>query len=156
MSRSSALDLPAAPGNDDDEMECDDGAPLIILCDEIVQLINRTNSADGPYNSAETAQASEAQILAAYQNQARIIDRLERLAEVVTDRSATSSGEVAAKVCAFNALTSLVSWDPQDLHSFYASINCDRKQLDSVSYTLSAPWPGWLLRKFSSYPRIWR
>ncbi len=157
MSQTSALDLPTASGSANADAACDDVAPLANLCDEIVQLINRTNSSDSPYNQAEIAQASETQILAAYQNQVEIIDRLERLAEVVTDRSATSLGEVAAKVRAFNALTSLVSWDPHDLRSLYASMDRDRKQLNSASYSFPPPrpaWPGWLLRKFGGYPRV--
>lgn len=159
MSQTSALDLLTAGGSANADAACDDVVPLTNLCDEIVQLINRSNSSDGPYNQAEVAQASEAQILAAYQNQVEIIDRLERLTEIVTDRSATSLGEVAAKIRAFNALTSLVSWDPDDLRSLYASINQDREQLNSAFYSFPPPhpaWPGWLLRKFGGYPRISR
>lgn len=156
MSQLGALDLSVTTGDFDTEGACDDVAPFSELCDQIVQLINRTNSSDGPYNKAEAMQASDAQTLLAYQNQAETIDLLESWAEIITDRSATSLVELDAKIRAFDALTSLVSWDSQDLDLLYASINRDRKQLSSAFHNLFLPrpaWPGWLLRGFGGYPR---
>ena len=159
MSKLGALDLSVTTGDFDTEGACDDVAPFSDLCDKIVRLISRTNSLDGPYNKAEAMQAPDAQILLAYQYQAETIDLLEALAEFVTDRSATSLIELDAKIRAFDALTSLVSWDPQDLDLLYASINRDRKQLSSAFPSLflsRSTWPGWLLRGFGGYPRSLR
>jgi hypothetical protein len=118
-----------------------------------VAAINDINSPDGPLNRAEAGRASEAVIEEARQNQAAIIDRLERLAAVIPKRAAVSEDELAAKVRALDALTSVASWDRESLRALRVSIGRDSREITRHYKELSSPRPhrpSWGTRRYGS------
>lgn len=134
-------------------------APLVAVCDELVGLLERINSADGPYNRAEAGQLPEEDLQAAYRRQVEMIDRLECLSRQISSRVGASEAEVDAKVRALDALTSVASWDRESLRVLRVSIERDREHLKQGSHEVSPPPPpqkGWLLQRFSRYARARR
>jgi hypothetical protein len=94
---------------------------------------------------------SEAAIEEAHQQQAGIIDRLECLAAVIPERVATSEDELAAKVRALDALTSVASWDRESLRVLRVSIGRDCGAMASKEVSPPrAHRPSWWTRRYGS------
>ena len=157
MSEMSTCSEIAAYMNDDDEWERDKVTPIAILCDEVVALIARSDSPEGPYNQAEALPMSEVEIQAAYERQGGIICRLERLSTTLPNRVAASKAERAAKCRALDAYTSLVSWDRELLRVLRVSIDRDLEYLTPASSELLpplSPRQNWLVRRLGTYTRV--
>ncbi len=134
-------------------------APLLAACDELVGLLERINSTDGPYNRAEARQMADEDLQAAYRRQVEMIDRLECLSRQISTRVGASEAEVRAKVRALDALTSVASWDRESLRVLRVSIERDREHLKQGSHEVSSPRPpqkSSLLQRFSRYARATR
>lgn len=150
-SQLSKPDVAPIPATKDDVAA--DDASIVSLCDEVVAAITNINSPDGPLNRAEAGRVSEAAIEEARQQQAGIIDRLECLAAVIPERVAISEDEVAAKVRALDALTSVASWDRESLRVLRVSIGRDCGEMAMASKEVSPPRPhrpSWGTRRYGS------
>ena len=142
--------------NDDNESERDNMTRIAILCDEVVALIARSDSPEGPYNQAEALPLSEVEIQLAYERQDGIICRLEHLSRILPSRTAASEAERAAKCRALDAFTSLVSWDWELLRVLRVSIDRDLEYLTQAPHELSlphSPRQNWLARRLGNYTR---
>jgi len=144
-------DVAPIPATKDDGAA--DDASIVSLCDEVVAAITNINSPDGPVNRAEAVCESDAAIEEARQHQAGIIDRLECLAAVIPDRVAVSEDELAAKVRALDALTSVASWDRESLRTLRVSIGRDCERMTKHFKEVSSPRPhrsSWGTRRYGS------
>jgi hypothetical protein len=127
---------------------CGYATSLLGDCDELVGLIAKSNSPDGPYNSVEARNGSEADFALAHREQAAMINRVEYLAAQITDRAATSDDEIEAKVHALDALAAVASWERDSLRTLRVSIDRDRAEVKKAlhPHLVARSRPGWLSR----------
>jgi hypothetical protein len=135
---------------------CGYDTSLLGDCDELVGLIAKSNSPDGPYNSVEARNGSEADFAVARRQQAAIINRVEYLAVQITDRAATSDDEIEGKIHALDALTSVASWERDSLWTLRVSIDRDRAEVTKALHLplVARAQPGWLSRCFGLSARL--
>ena len=129
---------------------------LLSDCDELVGLIAKSNSPEGPYNSVEVRAGSEADFADAYLQQTELINRLECLAEQITGRAAATEVELEAKIRALDELAGVASWERDSLRALRRSVDRDRAE---VTKTLNLPLVshsrlGWISRCFGLSPRF--
>ncbi len=135
---------------------CGYDTSLLGDCDELVGLIAKSNSPDGPYNSVEARNGSEADFAVARRQQAAIINRVEYLAGQIADRAATSDGEIEGKIHALDALTAVASWERDSLWTLRVSIDRDRAEVTKALHLplVARAQPGWLSRCFGLSARL--
>ena len=156
MSQGKSSGVATIPDSNDDRLP-DHRASIASLCDEVVDTITMANSPDRAFSQAEAGEASEGDIHAACPREDSIIDRLERLARVIPQRSAASDFELAAKNRALDAFASVAAWDSGSLHVLRLSIERDRDQLGRTSRNLALPSSSqrnWLARRLRAYGRV--
>jgi hypothetical protein len=132
------------------DLGCDEGEPLLSLCDEIVTLLEMLKSESGPINQAEAAALPPEKMEQACQLQCEYVERVFCLTEVIPTRRAQTHAELAAKRRAFQVLSLESTWDIRALRIFRESIDQDVEYLIGLRIDAPPSTPGrrssWLSR----------